>query len=153
VYNATCHTTTKLPPFYVMTGQMPRWIPDVILDNPTHETQVFESDHDYVKSLINNPEKAYDVVRSNLKRSAAYGSDYYNKKVSEASIEPGQRVHVFNPRCLLGKNTKLMSRFCGVGTVVQEFNDCPYLIKCPNWKQAKFIHVDKLKPYYNYPRA
>lgn len=129
-YNACAHLSTGLSPFFLMTGQNPRWNIDLVLDNPSVQPE-YDNLSQYARDLVDRLEHAYHIVRDNLQVAADRNSRWYNKSVRERLFDEGDKVRIFVPRHVQGRTPKLESFYKDEGTVVKRLNDATYVINCP----------------------
>ena len=141
-YNATPHSSTGFAPHFIMTGQQPRWNVDFLLCNTDSAQQ---SVPQYTASVLARLNHAYELTREHLQQTAQSMSTWYNNKARVKSFTVGDRVYVYSPRRFKGRSVKWQSFYRDVGLVERRLNDVSYVVKCPGWKQAKVVHVDKLK--------
>ena len=130
-----------------MTGQQPRWNVDFLLGC------VDESDKtvpQYTSDVLSTPNHAYQLTREHLKQNALSMSTWYNRRVKTREFGPGDKVRVYNPRRFVGRSPKWQSFYKDIGTVERKLNDVTYVVKSTAWKQAKVVHVDKLKLVQNF---
>jgi transposase InsO family protein len=143
-YNACVHSSTGLSPFFLMTGQVPRWNVDVILQNPKDELS-YDSLPKYARDVVDRLETAYELVRNNLGIAAVRNSRWYDKRVREHEFTVGDRVRVHIPRHVKGRTPKLQLFYKDVGVIVKRLNDATYLVSCKSWRSDRVVHADKLK--------
>jgi hypothetical protein len=147
-YNTCCHASTGLSPHFLMTGHEPRRFVDFCLENPDDRAK-YETLPAYARHVTDTLEKAYDLVRAQLQVSAENNRKWYNRKFNEVKFTVGQKVRVFIPRKQQGKNPKLESFYKSLATVVKCVNDVTYLLSCPDWRDDRIVHADKIKPVYD----
>ena len=146
-YNATEHSATGFPPFFIFTGRMPLWTIDLTLpETQTDEKHVPE----YTAQVVERLKKASDLVRENLRKAAETASRWYNRKVKPRYFAPGEAVRIFHPRRFVGRTPKWQNFFKTEGRVLQKFNDATYLVESRAWKAPKIIHADKMKPLLSF---
>jgi transposase InsO family protein len=147
-YNATPHSSTGFAPHFIMTGQQPRWNIDLLLSNTDGAQQTVPQ---YTADVLERLNRAYELTREHLQRTAESMSSWYNNKVRVKSFAEGDRVRVYSPRRFKGRSVKWQSFYKEVGQVERRLNDVSYVVRCPGWKQAKVVHVDKLKAVQVFP--
>ena len=77
-------------------------------------------------------------------------STWYNNKSRFKSFAVGDNVYVYSPRRYRGRSVKWQSFYRDTGIIERRLNDVSYVVKCRGWKQAKVVHVDKLKTVRNF---
>jgi hypothetical protein len=147
-YNACAHASTGLSPFFLMTGQQPKWNVDLLLDQPSLRTQ-YDSLPQYALDVVDKLANAYHVVRQNLHVAAERNRTWFDRKVKEKSFEPGQQVYVYIPKRTPGRCPKLQRMFNNVGTILEKCNDSLYKVTCRDWREDRYIHVDKLRAVHS----
>ena len=148
-YNATEHSATGFPPFFVFTGRLPLWTVDLIL--PT--TQEGKPLPEYTAEVVNKLRIASDMVRENLQKAACNASQWYNRKVRPRFFNPGDKVMVYYPRKVTGRTCKWQSYYSLEGEITEKINDATYIAKCNRWPEPKIVHVDKLKIIETFPET
>jgi transposase InsO family protein len=146
-YNATPHSSTGFAPHFIMTGQQPRWNIDFFLGNTEGAQQTVPQ---YTADVLDRLNRAYELTREHLQQTAQSMSTWYNNRSRVVSFAVGDRVRVYSPRRFKGRSVKWQSFYREVGQVERRLNDVSYVVKCPGWKQAKVVHVDKLKAVRNF---
>jgi hypothetical protein len=126
-----------------MTGQQPRWNVDFLLGSSEVNEQ---SVPEYTASVLHKLGRAFELTREHLQRTAISMYTWYNRKIRPKSFIPGDKVHVYNPRRMRGRYPKWQSFCHDVATVERRLNDVTYVVNSSSWRQAKIVHVDKLKP-------
>jgi hypothetical protein len=127
-YNATPHSATGFAPHFLMTGQDARWNIDFVLNC------VNESDKtvpEYAADVLQRLNKAFEVTRENLKRSAEAMSTWYNRRSKPLEFTVGDSVRVYNPRRFKGRSPKWQSFYKEVAVVEKKLNDATYVVKFP----------------------
>ena len=141
-YNATPHSATGFAPHFVMTGQQPRWNVDFLFNCVDELEQTVPQ---YTAGVLHRLENAFHSTREHLQKAAKSMSTWYNQKVRSKSFTSGDLVRVYNPRRFKGRSPKWQSFYRETAVVERRLNDATYVVKCASWKQAKVVHVDKLK--------
>jgi hypothetical protein len=126
-----------------MTGQQPRWNVDFLLNGSDMNERSLP---EYTAEVLRKLHRAYELTREHLRRNALSMSTWYNRKVRPRSFNVGDMVRVYNPRKFKGKSPKWQSFYRDVAVVERRLNDVTYVVKGSTWRQAKVVHVDKLKP-------
>ena len=146
-YNATEHSATRFPPFFVFMGRMPLWTVDLVLPELGEERKTVP---EYTATVIDRLHKASALVRENLQKAAFNASTWYNRKVKPKFFQPGENVRVFYPRRYPGRTPKWQSFYRTEGQILKKINDATYLVSSTSWKVPKIVHVDKLRQIYTF---
>ena len=147
-YNATTHSSTGFPPFFIYTGHIPLWNVDLLL--PQIEESEGRTVPEYTAKVIERLRTASALVREHLRSAAESASRWYDKRSHPKHFEVGDRVRIFYPRRYPRRTSKWQSYYSTEGVVVARYNDVTYLIKSAKWPQPKVIHVDKLRPIHTF---
>ena len=142
-YNATTHSSTQFPPFFVYTGRLPLWTVDLILPDNSDSRQTLP---EYTMKVVERLDKVNALVREHLQAAAVTASRWYNKKARPRTFQPGDKVRIFYPRRVTGRTPKWQSFYRTEGEVVKKINDATYLVNSKSWRENKIIHTDKLRP-------
>ncbi len=92
-YNSTRHDSTGYSPFYLMFGCHPRLPIDVTLGIQPNPEQ---SETDYVKSLREKMQYAFEVATKNANKATTAHKNVYDRRIRGATVEVGDRVLVRN---------------------------------------------------------
>lgn len=141
-YNAAPHSVTGLSPYVVMMGRQPCWNIDLLLGNKTEEAK---SVPEYTANMLDRLHKVHNLVREHLGAAAQYMSTWYNKTTKPATFCNGDRVRIYNAAHRSGRCPKWQFWYGDVGTIKRKLNDATYLVSCPNWREDRLIHADKLR--------
>lgn len=146
-YNVTPHSSTGFAPHFIMTGQTPRWNIDFCLNcvDESHETVP-----QYTARVLQRLNRAYELTREHLQRTAASMSRWYNRKIKLRQFTEGDAVRVYSPRKFKGRFPKWQSFFRETAIVSRRLNDVTYVVKFSNG-HTKVVHVDKLKLIRAFP--
>ena len=130
------------------TGREANWRVDLLLgDVNANKLNVPE----YTREVVQRLQYTQQLVREKLDAANRVMSTWYNREVKEASFEVGQKVLVFQPQRVKGHSMKWMLFFSSIAEVLQKINDAMYLTKFLKGGRTVVVHVDKLKPYLEYP--
>ena len=146
-YNATEHSATHFPPFFVFTGRMPLWTVDLTLPDVQDKDRTLP---EYTAQVVERLRIASNLVRENLRTAAGIASRWYNRRAKPRVFAPGDPVRIFYPRRYAGRTMKWQNFFKYEGQVLKKLNDATYLVKTKNWKEPKIVHADKLKPLLSF---
>ena len=125
-----------------MTGRSPRWHIDFLLNNQDPGQHTLP---EYTAEVLERLHGVYELVRDHLGQTADYSKSWYDKKVHKQSFLVGDRVYVYFPRHVKGRTPKWQSFYKTEAVVKTKLNDASHVVKAPSWKEAKVVHVDKLK--------
>ncbi|XP_061593076.1 uncharacterized protein LOC133457765 [Cololabis saira] len=144
-YNCTKHEVTGFSPYELMFGRKPRLPVDLAFELPVNDQSMSHSQ--YVQNLKDSLKESYALCNKNAQKSAERNKLRFDKRVTESSLEPGDRVLVRNVR-LRGKH-KLADRWeAEVYVVVSRAGDLPVYRVCPERKKGplRTLHRDLLLP-------
>ncbi len=144
-YNCTKHEVTGFAPYELMFGRQPRLPVDLAFGLPVDDQPLSHSQ--YVQGLKNRLKESYELCSRNAKKSAERNKVRFDKKVTDSSLEPGDRVLVKNVR-LRGKH-KLADKWeADVYVVVSRAGDLPVYTVRPEAREgpSRTLHRDLLLP-------
>ena len=78
---------------------------------------------DYVAQLSERLEKAYEVVRVNLRTAQRYQKKYYDRKATGGRYQPGDLVWLYSPAVSRGRSPKFHRPWKGPYCVVKVLSD------------------------------
>lgn len=135
-YNCTKHEATGFAPYELMFRRKPRLPVDLAFDLPVNDQSLSHSQ--YVQNLKGRLKESYALCSKNAQKSAERNKLRFDKKVTDSSLEPGDRVLVRNVR-LRGKH-KLADRWeAEVHVVVSRAGDLPVYTVCQEGKKVSAI--------------
>ena len=151
-YNATCHESTQISPFFLMFGRHPRLAVDAFLGD--HVTNVCDTEvSGYVGKLKKRLDFAYKIASTEAAKQAARHKAIYDLKVRQSKLEVGDRVLVKNVR--MDKKQKLADRWLREVYVVtsQPNTDIPvYCVRLERGEgQERVLHRNLLLPFHSIP--
>ena len=144
-YNCTRNDVTGFTPYELMFGRQPRLPVDLAFGLPVNKQQ--KSHSQYVRDLKSNLEESYRVAIRNALKTAERNKTRFDKRVTESTLEVGDRVLVRSVR-LRGKH-KLADKWeSDVYEVVKRAGDMPvYTVKPENKdRPLRTLHRDLLLP-------
>lgn len=144
-YNCTKNDVTGFTPYELMFGRQPRLPVDLAFGLPVHNQK--KSHSQYVKDLKRNLEESYRVATRNASKTAERNKTRFDKRVTESTLEVGDRVLVRNVR-LRGKH-KLADKWeSAIYVVVKRAGDLPVYTVRPETKDGplRTLHRDLLLP-------
>ncbi|XP_051981688.1 uncharacterized protein LOC127643136 [Xyrauchen texanus] len=145
-YNCTKHETTGFTPYELMFGRQPRLPIDLAFRVPVNNSRN-EFHSQYVKTLKTHLQESYELARKNAAKVAARNKTRYDKRVTESSLDVGDRILVRNVR-LRGKH-KLADKWDSeVYIVVNRAGELPVYTVKPEGKEGplRTLHRDLLLP-------
>ncbi len=145
-YNCTKHETTGFTPYELMFGRQPRLPVDLIF-NTTVSQDNLKFHSQYVQSLKTHLQESYKLAQKNAAKSAERNKVRFDRKVTESSLEEGDRVLVRNVR-IRGKH-KLADRWDPVvHIVVSRAGELPVYTVKPERQEGplRTLHRDLLLP-------
>ncbi|XP_072569287.1 uncharacterized protein [Paramormyrops kingsleyae] len=145
-YNCTKHETTGFTPYELMFGRQPRLPVDLIFNTSvSHDSPKFHSQ--YVQSLKTHLQESYKLAQKNAAKTAERNKVHFDRRVTESTLEEGDRVLVRNVR-LRGKH-KLANRWDPVvHVVVKRAGELPVYTVKPEKQDGsqRTLHRDLLLP-------
>jgi len=109
------------------------------------EPQAETSYDDFVESVRDRMQEAYNVVRENLHIAANRNKRYYDMQVKQKSFEVGESVYYFNPRRFQGRSEKWARKYTGPFVVEKVLSPVNYLLRRSPRSKPFVSHVDKLR--------
>ncbi len=95
----------------------------------------------------------YEIVNSNIEKSAKRNKHYYDQKCRDVSYNLGDKVLVFYPTRFKGLSEKLLTQFHGPFTITKCYsNGLNYEVEgIRNGKKSVVdcVHISRLKPYHD----
>ena len=145
-YNATIHSSTGFPPFFIFTGR-PLWTIDMTLPDVQEEGKRVP---EFTAQVVERLRKTSILVRENLRKAAENASRWYNRRAKPRYFAPGDAVRIFYPRRFVGRTPKWQNHYKTEGQVLQKLNDATYVVQARDWRRPKIVHADKLKPIVSF---
>ncbi|XP_049332090.1 uncharacterized protein LOC111196705 [Astyanax mexicanus] len=145
-YNCTKHDSTGFIPYELMFGRKPR-LPIDLAFNISVNKQHEKTHSQYVSHLRNQLEESYRLATENAAKSAERNKARFDKRVTESTLEKGDRVLVRNVK-LRGKH-KLSDKWESVVyVVVGRAGELPVYTVKPENKAGplRTLHRDLLRP-------
>ena len=75
---------------------------------------------------------------------------HYDRVVRPTTFEPGDLVRYYYHRKLMGRSPKWSRYYVGPYRIVKRVNDVNYVIRLNDRTRTIIVHVNKLKPYYEF---
>jgi hypothetical protein len=149
-YRNTRHDATQYTPNYLMMGHEVRTTADVLYGTESPE-ETHDNYDDYVETVKDRFQTAYDAVRQHLGQAAEYNKRYYDMRVRPTRFNVGEWVMYFNPRKFKGRQEKWARKYSGPFLVAEVLGPVNVRLQ-KNRKSVSFVaHIDKVKPYYGDP--
>lgn len=144
-YNCTKNDTTGFSPYELMFGRQPRLPIDLAFGLPPDSSRPSHSQ--YVQKLKSNLEESYRIATSNAAKNAERNKVRFDKRVTESTLNVGDRVLVRSVR-LRGKQ-KLADKWeMDIYVVVKRAGELPVYTVKPEGKDSplRTLHRDLLLP-------
>jgi transposase InsO family protein len=145
-YRATVHESTGYTPNMLMLGREVR-LPAQILYTSPNNAEEFDSYSDYVEKLKDRMERAHEVAREHLQKSAKRQKEHYDGKCLLYSYDAGDLVWYATPTTDSHLAPKLRKSYTGPVVILKKINDLNYVIQTNCQKTEKVVHHNKLLPY------
>ncbi|CAG2205912.1 unnamed protein product [Mytilus edulis] len=92
-------------------------------------------------------EKAHEIAREKLKRTAIRQKDYYDRNVKEINYANGDLVRRWQPQVVKGGKKKLYRNWTGPWVIIEKLTDVLFKIKHSKNSPNVVVHADNLKKY------
>ena len=142
-YRATPHAATQYSPNYLLHGQENRLPIDLLYEELTADGDQPECVSQWVAWRWRALQRAFRVVKHNLKRAAERAERTCNKGCKDVSFVIGDWVWLYY-KPLVDKSLSL--RYIGPLQVVKVVNSVVYSVRSPTTGKCKAVHVNLLKP-------
>jgi len=146
-YNATIHDSTGFSPNFLFFGRELSSPLDVALGLPSEESL---SVNDYAQYVRDRMAEANALVRVHARKRTAETKQHYDRVVRPTTFESGDLVRYYYPRKLKGRSPKWSRYYVGPYRIVKRVNDVNYVIRLNDRTRTIIVHVNKLKPYYEF---
>ena len=146
-YRVSAQESTKESPFYLLYGRDPRIPTETALSHPTSPYNV--NPDDYKIELMASLTNAWKLAKDHIVKAQQSQKHYYDRKSKPTSLKVGDRVMVFMPAEVRGKNRKLVRPFHGPYRVLNltPTNAEVRLVDHPN-DASLFVALNRLRPCY-----
>ena len=145
-YNCTDHASTKFSPHRLFFGREIAHNLDRML--PNGEREEYESWDDYVRTLDEASQFAYEIARQAIGKSVNYQKRYYDRKQNLHEYKTGDAVllrdRVQQPR---GEG-KLANKFVGPYFVIDVLSDIHFRIARDSEEKPQIVHHDAMKKFH-----
>ena len=100
----------------------------------------------YKTALVSHVESAWEAAKANIQSAQKKQKLYYNQKSKETSFNIGDRVLVYMPNEVKGKDWKLSRPFHGPYRIVS-LTDCSAKVQLLDGKEETiFVSLDRIRP-------
>ena len=139
-YRVSTQESTKESPFYLLFGRNPHLSMESTLIQPQ---SVYTIDlDDYKIALVTNLGNAWEAAKANIQSAQNKQKLYYDQKSKETSFNVGDRLLVYIPSEVKGKNWKLKRPFHGPYCIISLTN-CNAEVQLLNGKEELiFVSLD-----------
>ena len=110
-YRSSAQESTKESPFYLVYGRDPR-IPTSTVLSQSRSVYAVDID-DYKSEFATNLSEAWKLARSNIEQAQTRQKKQYDKRAREVDLREGDRVMVYMPAAVQGKDHKLARPYHG----------------------------------------
>ena len=142
-YRSAEHESTGYTPARLMNGRELR-LPSNVATGVPPEDEESRTITEYVEKIKRNLIEVHNHVRENLKIASGSMKQRFDAKASQAILEPGEKVWLYNPRRKRGVCPKLSSDWEGPYTIVNRLSDVTYRIKGDGRSKPKVVHFNRL---------
>ena len=139
-YNCHIHRSTKESPFFLTYLHDPR-LPVFDLQKPRQF-----ADDSFVHETFMIAQKAFMSANEHMQGAAEIQKKYYDQKVKEREVRPGERVMVYFPNPPPKVNPKLHSHW-KPGTVIKKVGNLNVLVGLDSTKRASLVHLNRVKAF------
>ena len=144
VYRVSAQESTKESPFFLLFGRNPRLPTESVLTQP-RSMYTIDLD-DYKTALVSHLGSAWEAARANIQSAQEKQKRYYDQKSRESSFSVGDRVLVYMPSEVQGKDWKLSRPFHSPYRIVS-LTDCNAEVRLVDGEQeAIYVSLDRVRP-------
>ena len=112
------------------------------------EPQAETSYDDFVESVRDRMQEAYNAVRKNLHIAANRNKRHYDVQVKQKLFQVGEPLYYFNLRRFYGRPEKWAKKYTGPFVVEKVLSPVNYLLKRSPCSKPFVSHVDKLRKFF-----
>ena len=140
-FNSSIQESTRSSPHRLLFGREPRLPIDILLRAPV--SCVFTQD------FALNVEDARFLASENVKDIQLKNKFHYDLKRSDKQFKIGDEVLVYTPVRKVGKSEKLLHRFYGPFTIVEQKSPVNFRVENKESKRREIVHISRLKIFRN----
>ena len=107
--------------------------------------------HEFVHKKQQTFQRAFKLVRRNLKEKQKRRNAINNKKVHGPTYKEGQKVLLYHPAVTVGRTSTFTSPWKGPYEIEKCLNDVTFRIKEENSSKPQIVHYDRIKPFFEPP--
>lgn len=147
-YNSAVQRTTGFSPYYLVYGRPP----PSVLDSTFFFAAVYCTEN-VPAQFVARVAYCRQLARENTEASQHLRKSHYDEPHRSVSFQPGDQVLLWTPVRQPGVSEKLLSRFIGPYTVLQQTSPVNYRVAPNNavtdrrCRGTEIVHVSRLKPY------
>ena len=143
-YRVSAQKSTKESPFYLLFGRNPRLPTESTLTQPR---SVYTIDlDDYKTALVSNLGSAWEAAKASIQSAQNKQKLYYDQKSKQTSFSVGDRILVYMPNEVKGKDWKLKRPFHGRYCIIS-LTDCNAEVQLLDGKEESiFVSLDRVRP-------
>ena len=156
-YNTAVHATTKLSPFELMFGRVPKLPIDLVYDQTDSEELKAKIEVEWIASefaenLRKDMKEMFDFAASNRDAAALRASALVDRTVRGVNFQVGDKVWVLDQNTKKGVNPKLRPRWKGPYLVTGILNEVDAILKADGRsRKTLIVHFSKLKKCFGKP--
>ena len=146
-YRATPNESTKMTPNLLMLGKEVRLPAEIAFGSSTTSNETVSSYGEYVQKLKTNMQRAHNLCRQNLMKSAKRQTEIYDHRQVLHSYAKGDMVWFLQSERRDTICSKLQRPYTGPFLIKEKLNNQNYVLLFSKEGKSQVIHHDKLKPY------
>ena len=146
-YRTCAQESTRESPFFLVYGRDPRIPTSTVL---SQQKSVYEVDiDDYKREAVLNLSQAWKLAQGNIKRAQEQQKKKYDRNAKDVNLNIGDRVMVYMPSEMQGKNWKLARPFHGPYRVIAKTpNNVEVCIIDDPTADSIFVSLDRVRLCY-----
>ncbi|VDI34161.1 Hypothetical predicted protein [Mytilus galloprovincialis] len=120
---------------------------DLIAGSPSDDDEetYFKNEHSFLAKIREELEKAHEIAREKLKRTAIRQKDYYERNVKEINYANGDLVRGWQPHVVKSGNNKLYRNWNGQWVIIEKLTDVLFKIRHSKNSPNVVVYADNLK--------